>query len=267
MSLLAPTLQAYFTQRLVTQQQASPNTIAAYRDTFRLLLTFASQATGTPPSQLDIDQLNAQLIGEFLTHLQTQRGNGPRTRNARLAAIHSLFRYAALRHPEHAGVIQRVLAIPPHRCQRAVVSWLTDAEVDALLAAPDTTTWLGRRDHALLLTAVQTGLRVSELSRLTAADLHLTTPAHLRCTGKGRKDRVVPLTRQTVQVLRAWLTERAGHPTDPVFPTHRGGPLSRDAVERLLARHIATAAQHRPSLRSKTISPHTLRHTAVISPA
>jgi integrase/recombinase XerD len=264
MSPLAPTLQAYFTQRLVAQRQASPHTIAAYRDTFRLLLTFAWQVTGTPPSQLDIGQLDAPLIGDFLTHLQTDRGNGPRTRNARLAAIHSLFRYAALRHPEHAAAIQRVLAIPPHRCQRAVVSWLTDAEVDALLAAPDTTTWLGRRDHTLLLTAVQTGLRVSELTRLTAADLQLTGPAHLRCTGKGRKHRVVPLTRQTVQALRAWLTERAGNPSDPAFPTHPGGPLSRDAVERLLARHIATAAQHCSSLHAKTVSPHTLRHTAAM---
>jgi site-specific recombinase XerD len=261
---LAPTLQAYFTQRLVSQRQASPHTIAAYRDTFRLLLTFAWQTTGTPPSQLDISQLDAHLIGDFLTHLQTDRGNSPRTRNARLAAIHSMFRYAGLRHPEHAALIQRVLSIPPQRCHRAVVSYLTDIEVDALLAAPDTTSWLGRRDHALLLLAIQTGLRVSELIQLTPAQLQLTGPAHLRCTGKGRKERVVPLTRQTVQVLRAWLTERAGNPTDPLFPTHRGGPLSRDAVERLLARHTTAAAGHCPSLHGKTVSPHVLRHTAAM---
>jgi integrase/recombinase XerD len=261
---LAPTLQAYFTQRLVSQRQASPHTIAAYRDTFRLLLTFAWQATGTPPSRLDISQLDAHLIGDFLIHLQTDRGNGPRTRNARLAAIHSMFRYAAPRHPEHAALIQRVLAIPPQRCHRAVVSYLTDTEVDALLAAPDTTSWLGRRDHALLLLAIQTGLRVSELIRLTPVQLQLTGPAHLRCTGKGRKERVVPLTRQTATVLRAWLTEQAGNPTDPLFPTHRGEPLSRDGVERLLARHTSTATGQCPSLHGKTVSPHVLRHTAAM---
>ncbi len=264
MTTLAPTLQAYFTQRLATQRQASPHTIAAYRDTCRLLLTFAWQATGTPPSQLDIGQLDATLIGDFLTHLHTVRANSPRTRNARLAAIHSLFRYAALNHPEHAALIQRVLAIPPHRCQRAVVSYLTDTEVDALLAAPDTTTWLGRRDHTFLLIAVQTGLRVSELTRLTTADLQLAGPAYLRCTGKGRKERVVPLTRQSIRVLRAWLAERAGNPTDPLFPTQRGGPLSRDGAERLLARHVTAAAHRCPSLRGKTVTPHVLRHTAAM---
>jgi len=163
-----------------------------------------------------------------------------------------------------AAVIQRVLAIPPKRCHRALVSYLTPEEIDALLAAPDPSHWTGRRDHALLLLAIQTGLRVSELIRLTRTDLHLDTGAHLRTYGKGRKQRVVPLTRQTVTVVRAWLAERGGAATDPLFPTRRGAPLSRDAVERLLARHTATAAQHCPTLRGKALSPHTLRHTAAM---
>jgi integrase/recombinase XerD len=261
---LAPTLEAFFTERLAAQRQASPHTMAAYRDTFRLLLAFTWQTTGTPPSQLDLSQLDAPLVAAFLTHLETGRGNSARTRNARLAAIRSLFRFAALRHPEHAAVIQRVLAIPPKRCRRALVAFLTSAEIDALLAAPDISRWTGRRDHTLLLLAIQTGLRVSELIRLTRADLHLGTGAHLRCYGKGRKQRVVPLTRHTVTVVQAWLAERGGNPTDPLFPTHRGGPLSRDAVERLLARHAATAAQHCPTLRGKPLSPHALRHTAAM---
>jgi integrase/recombinase XerD len=264
MSTLAPTLEAFFSQRLMAQRQASPHTLAAYRDTFRLLLAYAWKRTGTPPSQLDISAIDAPLVGEFLTHLETERGNSARTRNARLAAIHSLFRYAALRHPEHAGLIQRVLAIPPKRCQRALVSFLNPDEVDALLAAPDRTCWTGRRDHALLLVAIQTGLRVSELIRLTHGDLHMGAGAHLRCDGKGRKERAVPLTKQTVTVLQTWLTERGGISTEPIFPSRRGGLLSRDAVERLLTRHATTAAQQCPSLRVKTLSPHVLRHTAAM---
>jgi integrase/recombinase XerD len=264
MSTLAPTLEAFFIQRLAAQRQASPHTVAAYRDTFRLLLNFAWKRTGTPPSQLDIATIDAPLVGDFLAHLEADRGNGVRTRNARLAAIRSLFRYAALRHPEHAGLIQQVLAIPPKRYRRALVSFLHPDEIDALLAAPDRTSWTGRRDHALLLVAVQTGLRVSELIHITRADVHIGIGAYLRCDGKGRKERVVPLTKQTVAVLQTWLAERGGQPTDPVFPSRRGGPISRDAVERLLARHAASAAQRCPTLRTKTLSPHVLRHTAAM---
>jgi site-specific recombinase XerD len=264
MSTLAPTLEAFFIQRLAAQRQASPHTVAAYRDTFRLLLNFAWKRTGTPPSQLDIATIDASLVGDFLAHLEADRGNGARTRNARLAAIRSLFRYAALRHPEHAGLIQQVLAIPPKRYRRALVSFLHPDEIDALLAAPDRTSWTGRRDHALLLVAVQTGLRVSELIHITRADVHIGIGAHLRCDGKGRKERVVPLTKQTVAVLQTWLAERGGQPTDPIFPSRRGGPMSRDAVERLLARHAASAAQRCPTLRTKTLSPHVLRHTAAM---
>jgi integrase/recombinase XerD len=261
---LAPTLQAFFTDRLIRQRQASPQTVAAYRDTWRLLLAFVSERTGKQPSSLDIGEVDAPLIGAFLDHLERDRGNGPRTRNARLAAIHSLFRYAALQHPEHAQLIARVLAIPPKRFDKALVTWLTEPELNALLAAPDTTTWAGRRDHALILLAAQTGLRISELTALTIGDVHLGTGPHVSCHGKGRKQRITPLTKATVSVLRAWLAERAGQPGQPLFPNRTGGRLSRDAVERRLARHTATAAARCPSLNAKTITAHTLRHTAAM---
>ncbi|HJS95016.1 MAG TPA: tyrosine-type recombinase/integrase [Solirubrobacteraceae bacterium] len=264
MSTLAPTMQAFFTDRLIEQRRASPNTIAAYRDTLRLLIAFAAKQLHRQPCQLDLADLNAELIAAFLTHLETERGNSVKTRNARLAAIHSLYRYAALRHPEHAADIQRVLAIPPKRSDRALVTFLDPSEIDALLAAPDRSTWTGRRDHALLLTAIQTGLRASELAGLKCGDVHLATGAHVSCRGKGRKQRVTPLTVTTVAVLRVWLAERAGEPESPLFPTSRGGRLSRDGLERRLAKHLDTARRHCPSLRDKRITLHTLRHTAAM---
>jgi integrase/recombinase XerD len=264
-SALAPTLQAFFTDRLLTQRQASPRTVTAYRDTLRLLLGFAQQRTATPPSRLDIADLDAELIVAFLTHLEHDRRNGVRTRNARLAAIHSLFRFAALRHPEHAESIARVLAIPAKRHDRALLCFLTPTEVNALLAAPDRSTWLGRRDHALLVLAVQTGLRVSELTSLTIADLHLGDSPHVKCLGKGRKQRATPLTGQTVAVLRAWIRERSGAAIDPVFPTRQGRPLSVDAIQWRLAKHVTAAASSCPSLRGKHVSPHVLRHTCAMN--
>ena len=264
MSALAPTLQAFFTDRLTNQRNASPHTIAAYRDTMRLLLAFTSQRTGKAPSALDIDELDAPLIGAFLDHLEHQRANSVRTRNARLAAIRSLFHYAATRHPEHAATIQRVLSIPPKRFDRALVSFLTEPELDALLSAPDKTTWAGRRDHALIQLAAQTGLRISELTGLRRRDIDLGRGAHVNCLGKGRKQRITPLTTATVTVLRAWLRERDGQPTDPLFPTRTGTTLSRDAIERRLTKHAATAAARCPSLREKPITAHMLRHTAAM---
>jgi site-specific recombinase XerD len=262
---LAPVLQGFFTDRLARQRKASPNTVAAYRDTCKLLLSFAQDKTGRPPSRLSLADLDATLIGAFLQHLEEQRGNGSATRNARLAAIHSLFRYAAPRAPEHAATISQVLAIPPRRRERAVVSYLTPQETDALLAAPDRATWHGRRDHALLLLAAQTGLRVSELTGLTRQDAHLGTGPHVRCHGKGRKDRATPLTTQTARTLRTWLAEASAAPAAPLFPARAGTRLSRDAVERLVARHAATAQAACPSAREKNITPHTLRHTAAMS--
>jgi integrase/recombinase XerD len=263
-SLLAPTLQAFFTDRLTAQRHASAHTIAAYRDTIRLLLAFAAQHAGKAPSDLDIDDLQAPLIGAFLDHLEHERGNTIRTRNARLAAIRSLFRYAALGHPEHAATIQRVLAIPTKRHDQALVTFLTEPELEALLAAPDQATWIGRRDHALILLAAQTGLRASELIGLTCANLRLGAGAHVHTVGKGRKQRITPLTKQTISVMRAWTRERDGQPHDPLFPTSTGRPLTRDALERRLAKHAATAAANCPSLAAKTVTPHVLRHTAAM---
>ena len=265
MSDLAPILQGFFTDRLARQKKASPNTVAAYRDTCKLLLAFAQERTGAAPSRLSLADLDATLIGEFLQHLEDKRGNGSATRNARLAAIHSLFRYAAPRAPEHAAVISQVLAIPPRRRERAVVSYLTPEETDALLTAPDRQTWHGRRDHALLLLAVQTGLRVSELTGLARQDAHLGAGPHVRCHGKGRKDRATPLTSQVVKVLKTWLAELGPIPGMPLVPTQAGGRLSRDAVERLVTKHTSAAAASCPSIKEKNVTPHTLRHTAAMS--
>ena len=267
MSPLAPVLQGFFTDKLIRQRQASPNTITAYRDTCRLLLAFASGQARKQPCQLDIADLDAETVTAFLQHLETRRANTVTTRNARLAAIRSLFRYAALHAPEHAAQISRVLAIPPKRSDRAIVCFLTAAEIDALLAAPDQDSWLARRDHALLLIAVQTGLRVSELTGLTIGDVHLGPGPHVRCHGKGRKDRATPLTRQTTAVLRAWLAERGGGPADPLFPARTGRSLSRDAVERLVAKHATAAAATCPSLAGKNVTPHTLQTLSGHGPA
>lgn len=264
MSALAPTLQAFFTDRLLRQRQASPQTVSAYRDSLKLLVDFASRQVHKQPSLLDIADLDATVIAGFLDHLEHRRGNSVRTRNARLAAVHSLFRYAALHHPEHAAVIQRVLAIPPKRFDRALICFLTRPEVDALLASPDRTTWTGRRDSALLLLAVQTGLRASELTGLRCGDVHLGNGPHVSCHGKGRKDRITPLTTGTVLELRAWLKERAGAAADPLFPTHNGGVLSRDAVEHRLTKYVGLAGRICPTLKSKRVSAHVLRHTAAM---
>lgn len=264
MSALAPTLEAFFTERLMAQRQASPHTIGAYRDTFRLLLGFLEGETKKAPATLALEDLDAPTISAFLDHLEQGRGNTVRTRNARLAAVHSFFRFAALRHPEHAGVIERVLAIPPKRFDRRVVSFLSDVEVDALLAAPDRSTFLGRRDHALLLTAVQTGLRVTELVGLRVGDVVFGTGAHVRCLGKGRKERTTPLTSHTRDVLRSWLDERGGSATDPLFTTTQGRVLSRYGIAAVVKRHVASAATSCTSLTSKTVSPHVLRHTAAM---
>jgi site-specific recombinase XerD len=262
---LAPLLQMFFTERLISQRDASPHTIASYRDSICLLLRFAQRRTGKAPHQLDLDDLDTPLIGAFLHHLETERAVSVRTRNARLTAIRSLFGFAAYRHPEHAAVIQRVLAIPPKRTDRAVVTYLTEPEIQALLAAPDRRTRVGRRDHTLLMLALETGLRVSELTTLTCSAIHLGTGAHVRCHGKGRKERITPLRRQTRHLLQTWLTERAGTPSEPLFPGPSGRPLSRDAIRRLVDRHVTTASATCPSLTTKTISPHTLRHSCAMT--
>ncbi len=261
MSLIAPTLQAFFTARLAQQRNASPHTVVAYRRSFCLLLAFIRERSGKEPSRLDFTDLSAPTVAAFLQHLESGRGNSIRSRNARLAALHSFFRFAATRHPEHAEDIQRVLAIPHKRSQRADITHLDHREIVSLLAAPDRSTWHGRRDYALLLLAVQTGLRLTELTALKVQDVHLGGGAHVRCRGKGRKDRCTPLNNQTVVVLKNWVREQGGMPGDPLFPTRRGSSLSPDAVESLVAEHARTAVRTCPSLRGKRVTPHVLRHT------
>ena len=264
MSALAPTLEAYFTERLIGQRQASPNTVAAYRDAWRLLLGYAQTRTGKTPNRLDVADLDANLISAFLEHLETERRNTVRTRNARLAAIRSFFHYAALRHPEHAGMIASVLDIPSKRRERKEVCYLTAPEVEALVQSPDRQTWTGRRDHALLAVAVQTGLRVSELTGLANHDVELGVGAHVRCVGKGRKERSTPLDHTSADTLRVWMRERGGEPNDALFPTRRNSPLSRDAVGHLVTKHSITAQRRCPSLKTKRPTPHTLRHSCAM---
>lgn len=265
MTLIAPTLQAWFTDRLARQLQASPRTIASYRDTMKLLLAYVHDTTAKQPSSLDWDDLDEPLIARFLDHLETDRHNSPRTRNLRLTAIRSLFKYAALQHPEHAAVIARVLAIPPKRFEQRTISYLTGPEASALIHAPDRTRWEGRRDHAMLMLAVHAGLRVSELTGLNCGDVVLGTGAHIRCHGKGRKQRAVPLTANAQPVLASWLSERGGRPVDPLFPTRTGRRLSRDAVEQRVSTHAKTAATTSASLKTKQLHPHVLRHSCAMS--
>ena len=260
----ASVLTRFFTQRLILQRHASPHTVASYRDTFRLLLKFSKTRTGKNPSNLEWQDIDAPLVSAYLDDLEARRGITPRTRNLRLTAIRSLFKYAAFELPEHADQIQRVLAIPNKRCTQAQIGYLNRAEVDALLAAPDIPTWAGRRDHAWLLLAIQSGLRLSELTGLTRNDVDLGTGAHVRVIGKGRKERCTPLTKQTVAVLRAWFLEPARGDGLVVFPARGGGRLSSDGVQYLLAKHVAKAEQTCESLRSKRVSPHVLRHTTAM---
>src|SRR5258708_25513677 len=261
---LAPLLERFFTQRLMQQRQVSPHTISSYRDTFRLFLQFTHQRLHTPPADLRFEEIDAPLIVAFLDHLERQRGLSVRSRNLRLTAIHSFFRYAAFEAPAHAAQIQRVLAIPSKRFTRALVHFLTRPEVDALLAAPDQRTWFGRRDHAFLLVAVQTGLRQSEMTGLTREDITLGTGAHVRVIGKGRKERCTPLAKPTVAVLKTWLHERQRGDGQVLFPNARGGRLSADGVHYLLLRHCTVAATVCPSLKHKRVTVHVLRHTMAL---
>jgi site-specific recombinase XerD len=261
---LAALLENFFTQRLMLQRRVSAHTIASYRDTFRLLLQFMQTRLHRAPSTLALEDIDASAVVSFLDDLEKARAVTARTRNLRLTAIHSFFRYVAFEAPTHAAQIQRVLAIPSKRFQRALVPFLSRQEVDALLAAPDQRTWSGRRDHALILLAVQTGLRLSELTGLRQEDLHMGTGAHVRVTGKGRKERCTPLSKNTRAVLAAWLREPGRAPDQPLFPNVRGGRLSSHGVHYLLAKHVVAAAQVCPSLKRKRVSPHVLRHTTAM---
>jgi integrase/recombinase XerD len=257
-------LQSFFTDRLLRQRRASPHTIAGYRDSFRLLLHFAKERLGKAPSDLTLEDLNTRFVGDFLDDLENHRNNSARTRNIRLAAIHSFFQYVAFEEPAHALLCQQILAMPTKRHERRPIEFLTREESKAMLAAPDLSSWVGRRDRTMLLLAVQTGLRVSELIGLKCEDVVLGTGAHVHCQGKGRKHRCTPLRPETVKVLEDWLRERRGRPEDPLFLSTRGGKLSRDAIERLITKYAAAAAPTCASLKRKKVSPHVLRHSAAM---
>lgn len=257
-------VQRFFTERLATQLEASPNTIASYRDTFRLMLRYAADRLGRGPTDLEVADIDADLVGDFLSHVEGARSNCARTRNARLSAIRSFFRYVALNEPQLLYHCQRILAMPAKRYERRTIAYLTHAEIEALIATPDPTTWFGRRDRTLLMLALQTGLRVSELVNLTCGDVVLGTGAHVRCVGKGRKERATPLRSDCEQTLRSWLHERGGRDNDPLFVTIRGTRLSRDAIERLVREHASSAIERCPSLRGKRVTPNVLRHSAAM---
>lgn len=263
-SSLAPLIERFFTQRLMMQRQASPNTVASYRDTFRLFYQFARQRTKKAPCELAFSDIDVDLVEAFLGDLERSRGLCARSRNLRLSALRSFFRYAAYYEPTHVARIQQILVIPAKRHDRRLVGFLTRPEVEAILAAPDLRTWNGRRDHALLLVAFQTGMRLSELTSLRHGDLELNTGAHARCLGKGRKERCTPLTSQTVKVLRAWMRELPRGSSDLLFPTVRGQRMSADAVQYLLAKYTGIARKTCVSLRGKRVTPHVARHTAAM---
>jgi integrase/recombinase XerD len=258
-------VQRFFTDRLQSQLGASPHTVASYRDTFRLLLVFASKRLAQEPSQLRVEHLNVSLICTFLDYLENERASTPKTRNTRLAAVRSFFRFVAYAEPAYSLQCQQILAIPNKRHERSLVEFLTEQETAALLAAPDPATWIGRRDRVLLLVAVQTGLRNSELRSLRHRDVDFGSGAHLQCTGKGRKARCTPLRHEVAAVLKAWLDERASGRNEPMFPTSRGSHMSADALQRLVARHVVSASETCPSIAGRKITPHTLRHTTAMN--
>lgn len=258
-------LQSFFTERLRAQLGASPHTVASYRDTFRLLLAFASERLGRAPSRLSLEDIDMALVADFLDNLEQERRNTAKTRNTRLAAVRAFFHFVAYAEPASSLHCQRVLAIPTKRHERKPVDFLSEEETAALVGAPDQTTWIGRRDRILLLVATETGLRNAELRSLRRRDVDLGAGAYVRCFGKGRKTRCTPLRRVIVEALEAWLAECGGHPDEPVFPSSRGGFLSADALQRLVARHVATASAKCSSLARRTITPHTLRHTTAMT--
>jgi integrase/recombinase XerD len=257
-------LQRFFTERLATQLKASPNTVTSYRDTFRLLLKYAADRLRRPPTELQVIDIDADLIGLFLADIESTRGNTTRSRNTRLSAIRSFFKYVAVNEPQLLHHCQRVLAMPAKRHEKRAIDYLSRAEIEALIQAPDLSTWHGRRDRALLALALQTGLRVSELISLSCDDIVLGTGAHVRCMGKGRKERATPIRKDSAKVLRDWLTERGGTDTDPVFISNRDARLSRDAVEQIVRKHGLTAERKCPSLKKKHVTPHVLRHSAAM---
>ena len=263
-NLLPIHLQRFFTERLVGQLQASSHTVASYRDTFRLLLRYAAGRLARAPTNLQVADIDAELVGQFLSFVETTRANSARSRNTRLSAIRSFFKYVAIHEPQLLHHCQKILAMPYKRYEKRTIDFLNRDEIEALVAAPDQQTWFGRRDRTLLLVAVQTGLRVSELINLTCGDVLLGPGAHVRCSGKGRKERSTPLRKDSVRALRTWLAERAAEDDRPLFVSNRGGRLSRDAVERIVRKYVNVASDNCRTLKTKRVSPHILRHSAAM---
>ena len=263
-NLLSIHLQRFFTERLVGQLQASSHTVASYRDTFRLLLRYAAGRLARAPTNLQVADIDAELVGQFLSFVETTRANSARSRNTRLSAIRSFFKYVAIHEPQLLHHCQKILAMPSKRYEKRTIDFLNRDEIEALVAAPDPQTWFGRRDRTLLLVAVQTGLRVSELINLTCGDVVLGPGAHVRCSGKGRKERSTPLRKDSVHALRTWLAERAGEDDEPLFVSNRGERLSRDAVERIVRKYVNVASDNCRTLKTKRVSPHVLRHSAAM---
>lgn len=257
-------LQRFFTERLGAQMKASPNTVSSYRDTFRLLLRYAADRRKKEPTGLQIADIDADLVADFLTDLEKTRGNAARSRNTRLAAIRSFFKYVAVNEPQLLHHCQRVLAMPAKRHVKRAIDYLDRDEIEAVIGAPDLATWHGRRDRVILVLTLQTGLRVTELITLTCGDIGLGSGAHVRCMGKGRKERATPIRKDSVKLLRDWQAERKGQAGDPLFISNRGTLLSRDAVEGIVRRHVETASKTCLSLRSKRVTPHVLRHSAAM---
>ena len=257
---LSTLLEYWFTDRLMRQQCVSHNTIASYRDTFRMLLVFANRVLGKTPSALDLDDIDATLISNFLDDLEKNRSISARTRNLRLTAIQSFFRYLSYEEPAHSAHIQRVLAVPSKRFNKKTIDFLERSEIEALLAVPDQTTWIGRRDHALLQLAIQTGLRLTEIISLDRTSIALEQGSHVRCIGKGRKERCTPLTRPVARIMKAWLTESHKTVDNALFQTIHGRRLSADSIQYLVSKHVMVARTTCPSLKKKQITPHVLRH-------
>lgn len=257
-------IQRFFTERLTNQLRASPHTIASYRDTFRLLLNFASRELGHLPTDFQVADIDADLVSRFLDFIEKERSNGARSRNTRLSAIRSFFKYVAVNEPQLLLHCQRILSMPSKRYEKRMIDFLSQDEIEALIIAPDSSTWFGRRDRMILMLCLQTGLRVSELISLTCGDVALGTGAHVRCMGKGRKERSTPLRMDCVKALRIWLAERDAGDGDPLFISNRGSYLSRDAIERLVHKHTQTASMRCPSLVKKRVTPHVLRHSAAM---
>ena len=261
---LSPLVQDFFCQNLIIQRNVSPQTVVAYRDTFCLFLRYASQKIKKHPVKMCLDDINASLVLDFLSYLETDRKNSIRTRNARLAAIRSFMHYAAYKEPASLNSINKVLSIPMKKFQRPVLNFLSREEIDAILEVPDTSTWSGLRDRVMFTVMYNTGARVSEITGLKIRDLDLIFSPSIRIHGKGRKDRVLPVWKTTATMIKGWLDHIDGSADSPVFPNRFGNPLSSTGIEYRLRIAVRSACKLCPALKNRKISPHIIRHTTAM---